>query len=273
MKIRNVILFFAALITFVPQVYGAPQGVARKIVITATTSDVQLIAKAVGADRVDAAVMIAPTICPSNTDLSPETLKRISKSNIVLSRPYEKWVSSLKYKAVGDTAVLYKTLKTEGNLMIPYINIRAAREFEEIISLLDLSSADYYKDNLAAYAYSVTFKATELQKQFAKYKNVKVVCNNRLQTFLEWLGFNVVAVYGKKEEMSARELTKIHQTIQDEGVTLVVDNLQSGTDIGFMLSEDNKTKYAVISNFPLGGNYLSTLEDNAQKLLKALAQK
>ncbi|MCL2389565.1 MAG: hypothetical protein FWC85_04205, partial [Elusimicrobia bacterium] len=93
---------------------------------------------------------------------------------------------------------------------------------------------------------------------------------HNLKTFLEWLGFNVVATYRTQNELSARQLAELNRTIQQRNVVLVVDNLQAGTNIGFMLSEDNGLRHAVISNFPLGGSYLSTLQDNIQRISRAL---
>ena len=268
--------FYLTLTVFLLAVFiSAPaalfaHGHQRRINITATTSDLQLIAREIGGTRVDAAAMIHPTICPSQTDLSPRVLERVARSNIVLSRPRETWVSALRFKAVGTIATLYQVIRAEGNLMVPYLHIRAATEFLELISRLDPNSRSYYEANFSEYVYRIRFEADRLRRMLDGKRNVNIISEHNLKTFLEWLGFNVVATYRTQNELSARQLAELNRTIQQRNVVLVVDNLQAGTNIGFMLSEDNGLRHAVISNFPLGGSYLSTLQDNIQRISRAL---
>lgn len=87
---------------------------------------------------------------------------------------------------------------------------------------------------------------------------------------LEWLGFRVVATYGRPEEFSARELTRLARVAVDSGVGLVVDNLQSGPEAGKPLAEVLKVPQVTLTNFPGAEGYPQTLAANAAALVRAL---
>ena len=83
---------------------------------------------------------------------------------------------------------------------------------------------------------------------------------------------NEVMKYNKPENISPDEMKMLVKKAQNENVSIVIDNLQIGTEIGRTLSQDLKIKHAVISNFPLGNSYFSTLKDDISKIDKALQQ-
>ena len=49
-------------------------------------------------------------------------------------------------------------------------------------------------------------------------------------------------------------------------VALVVDNLQSGPNTGKQIAEDIGAAHVTLSNFPLKGSFIETLEENVAKL-------
>jgi zinc transport system substrate-binding protein len=97
-----------------------------------------------------------------------------------------------------------------------------------------------------------------------------VLAADRQASFLAWLGFRVVATYGRAEDFTAQELTRLARVAQDSGVGLIVDNLQSGPDAGRPLAEALKVKQVTLTNFPLHGDYIEALLANADTLAKLL---
>ena len=87
---------------------------------------------------------------------------------------------------------------------------------------------------------------------------------------MQWLGFDVVIVYGNPNNLSSLDLTKISNKIKDNNVKYIVDNLQVGTDIGRTLSKELNLKQIIISNFALGNSYINTLKNNIEKIDKVL---
>jgi len=242
----------------------------KKIKIVATTSNLATIINEICKDKVDIVTLIPSTSCPSNYDIDPETIKNISKSNIILYHSWQKqWIADLKYK-ISNLGIVYRQLNTEGNLMIPYINLMAAEELLGLLSIWDQENKDFYEKNYLEYSFKVNFISEQAIRNNSKRYGKKIVCHSKLSTFMEWLGFNVVMVYGKPTSLSSLDLAKITKRIKENNVKYVVDNLQVGTDIGRTLSNDLKIKQIVISNFALGNSYINTLKNNIEKIDKVL---
>ncbi len=240
-----------------------------KIVITATTSNIGEIVKAVGGDKVDAEAMLKPVSCPGNYDLTPAMLKRVRKSNLILSHNWEKWINKLKLEA-GDMGKIYKQTATEGNWMIPYIRIRAAQEIADILAGLDSENKKYYEDNYSSYAYGVSFASEKAKKELSGAYGVKVIANDKIKDFLESYGFEVIAVYGKQEDLTVKKMAHLVNEGKKHKIKIVVDSLQAGPATGKELANSIGAKQVAVSNFVLGGSYVNTLEDNVEKLKKAL---
>ena len=71
-----------------------------------------------------------------------------------------------------------------------------------------------------------------------------------LQTFIESAGFNVVATYNPPETLSAGDITTLLETARNEGVALVVDNLQIDTEFGAGIASQVGAEHVVLTNFP-----------------------
>jgi len=264
-------ILFLVLVLSAAQAGGAPfsDPNKKKLTVAATTSNIGEIAKAVGGDKVDVEIMLKPLSCPSNVDITPSMAQRVSKSNLILSHKWEKWVDKLKREG-GERVRLFKQAETEGNWMIPYIHIRAAEEIMNMLSYLDIDNAKYYEEKYTRYAYNVRFAGEEARKELAAAYGVKVISNDKIRDFLESFGFEVVAVYGKPEDLTAKKLKSLITEGKKNNVRIVVDNLQAGASTGRELAENLDAKQAVISNFVLGGSFVNTLKDNVSRLKQAL---
>ena len=154
--------------------------------------------------------------------------------------------------------------------MIPYINLKAAQELFELLSIWDKDNKEFYEKNFLDYSFRVNFVSNEITKKATNKYNKKIICNSQLSSFMEWLGFDIVASYGKASNLSSSEMLFLTKKIKEEKVKYVVDNLQAGTDVGRSLSNDLKIKHIVISNFALGNSYINTLKNNVKKIDKAM---
>ena len=250
----SILLFILFLFQTIGLAYSSKQK--KQITITATTSNIATLIKEICKDKVNVITIIPSTLCPSNYDVDARTMKEISTSNAII---YHLWqqelVSDLKYK-ITNLGIIYRQLKTEGNLMIPYINLAAAKEF--------------YEKNFLDYTFKINFICEQIKKNSYNRYNKKIVCNSKLESFMQWLGFDVVIVYGNPNNLSSLDLTKISNKIKDNNVKYIVDNLQVGTDIGRTLSKELNLKQIIISNFALGNSYINTLKNNIEKIDKVL---
>ncbi|MCL2485859.1 MAG: metal ABC transporter substrate-binding protein [Endomicrobia bacterium] len=260
-----IMLSFFALNAYAARFYDPNK---TKIIITVTNSNIGELVNVIGGDKVDVVIMLPPISCPASFDATPSVIERVEKSNLILSMKWEKWVRKIKMEA-GDIGKIYKTMETEGNWMIPHINIRAAEEIKNMLSYMDSVNAKYYAENYSEYIYNVNFVAQEINKELIGVYGKKVISNDKIRDFLESFGLTVIATYGRAEELTAKKLAHLIEEGKKNNVKIVIDNIQSGTATGMDLAKSLGANHAVISNFVLGKSYINTLKDNAARIKKA----
>lgn len=275
MKIKRIfsyILSFAFIILLYQNCFAFREFPVKRIKVAVTTSHLASIIKDICQDKVEIITILPPTVCPSTYDVDANKIKEISKANILMYHYWQqKEVKELKHK-IYKLGIVYRDIKTEGNFMIPYINLRAAEEIKNLFVIWDADNKDFYEENFVNYAYKINNLSEEISKNHSIRYNKNTICHTKIADFLQWLGFNVVMKYNKPENISPDEMKMLIKKAKTENVSIIIDNLQVGTDIGRTLSQDLKINHTVISNFPLGNSYFSTLKDNISKIDKALQQ-
>jgi len=96
-----------------------------------------------------------------------------------------------------------------------------------------------------------------------------VIASSMQKEPLTWIGFRVVAEYGRQEAMSTREVVRLLEIGKNQRVLMVVDNLQSGPDVGKGIAETLSVPHVVLTNFPSEKGYLETLRENVNAVLSA----
>ncbi len=269
MKLNKLILLVLAAI-FIPSfIFSYSPVPDKKIKIAVTTSNVSTLLNEICKDKIDVITIIPTSMCPGSYDIDAKTIKEINRCNAVIYHHWQPWIKTLKGKTT-NLGLVYRELKTKGNYMIPYINLKAAQELLELLSIWDQDNKDFYEKNFLDYSFRVNFVSDEITKKGTNKYHKKIVCNNQISSFMEWLGFDIVAGYGKSSNLSSSEMLFLTKKIKKENVKYVIDNLQAGTDVGRALSTDLKIKHIVISNFALGHSYINTLKNNIEKIDKAL---
>ncbi len=90
---------------------------------------------------------------------------------------------------------------------------------------------------------------------------------------LKWMGFLVVAQYGRQESISAREFVRLLDLGKSQQAVMVVDNLQSGPEVGKGIAESLGIPHVVLTNFPSEKGYPATLAENIEAVLAALEKR
>ncbi|MCJ7576592.1 MAG: zinc ABC transporter substrate-binding protein, partial [Dehalococcoidia bacterium] len=109
----------------------------------------------------------------------------------------------------------------------------------------------------------------------AGLEGVKVICADMQAGFVGWAGFDVVATYGRPEDLSVADVEQLVTEAKEARVALVIDNLQSGaTDTSETMAQDIGAVQVTISNFPGGLENTETwekaIDKNVDLLLEAL---
>jgi zinc transport system substrate-binding protein len=105
--------------------------------------------------------------------------------------------------------------------------------------------------------------------QQASISKKPIIASSMLKEPLEWMGFCVVAEYGRPESLSARKIAELARAGRDKKAIMVVDNLQSGPEAGKGIAEALNVSHVIFSNFPSEKGYAATLRENVSAALTA----
>lgn len=239
------------------------------IPIVASTTLIGTIVQSIGGNRF-AVTTIAPAgLCPGQFDLKPSDVAAANNARLILNHGWEAWYPSLE-KALVPPGPRKVTLTTQGNWMIPDLQKQAAIEIAALLAATDTANADTYQLAVARYQSEVDSGAAAVRALLTGRELPPVIASDQQAPFLVWLGFRVVATYGRAEDFTAQELTRLARVASDSGVKMIVDNLQSGPDIGRPLAEALKVGHVALTNFPLHGSYLQALRANVESLVGTL---
>jgi zinc transport system substrate-binding protein len=250
-------------------VINAKQNEAGIKTIVVTTTHIGAIAKEIGKDKVRLATLVPGGMCPGHFDIAPGMAEEMAKADLFIRHDWGKWIEGFLDGIKSGS--LHKTVvATEGNWMIPEVNIKAAQEITGILMSFDAKNILYYKDNLERYKKKIMAESAQIRKIFKKHKGKKVICSEHQKDFLVWLGLNVVKAYGRAEDQNIKEMADTISIAKKERIALVVDNLQSGPKAGLRIAEDLKVPQVTLSNFPETDSYLETLRKNVRLIEQGL---
>ncbi|MEO0086226.1 MAG: zinc ABC transporter substrate-binding protein [candidate division WOR-3 bacterium] len=249
---------------------------ARPGVVT-STSLLTVIVKAVGGDAFSVQTVAPAIACPGHFDVKPVDVIAASRARLVLNHGWEPWFPNFAAavaNATRDQQVKprFVTAATPGNWMIPEVHKAAAKEVTDLLIEVMPESAAAFRRNLTRYAVVVDSAAAEAQALFAGRRMPAILASDKQAAFLRWLGFRVVAEYGRAEDCTAHDLAELARVARDSAVTLIVDNLQSGPDAGLPLAEALNARHVTLTNFPLDTDYRTAVLDNARKLRTAIEE-
>lgn len=241
--------------------------------IVTSTTDISSVVKALAPDDAKVVNIVPGGVCPSHFDLSPVEANLIFLSDLIIYHGYESWFKKIEELELDIDIV---DLKTDGNWMIPDVYLKGAFEIANILK------EEYASDSIRIDEINRNYKKLKMRidslipiviEKRKSIKGVKVVCNDRQEDFLKFLGAEVVSVFSPGDEISLKEISEVIKKSSEEKVQLVVDNLQSGQKVGRTVAEELKCKYIILSNFPDEAGYKATLLENIDLLLEILSDK
>lgn len=247
---------------------GCGKPVAEKPVILTTTSMLGVIVSEIAGENYRVEVIVPGGQCPGHFDLQPETIKGLNNGLVIFNHGYEDWLDKLLRAA--DTPPPVNTLAAEGNIMIPENHKRIADGVVAYLYKADVQNSSYYLENLKRYNEKINRVWEYINEHKAALQDLSAISSVHQSDFLTWLGVRVIARYDRAEDLNPRILSELTALGAEHGVALVVDNLQSGSDIGRGLAGELGAAHITLTNFPLDKDYPGTLMDNFDALLASL---
>ncbi len=250
-----------------------------KLKVATGTSLIADIVKNVGGDKVETVNIVPPAACPGHFDLKPGDVQKLAEARLFLRHDWQgKMFTKELIESVHNKDLQVVEVAVAGNWMAPPVQKEAVTKIAGILMEKDPSNRDYYEQNADRLVSLIDSKGKETlsRLQAAGAGGVKVLCSDMQQGFLKWAGFDVVATYGRPEELSPQKMQELINKGKQAGVKLVVDNLQSGPDAGKGMAKELGAAQVTISNFPGGlpqtDTWSAALDKNVELLLDALKE-
>ena len=245
----------------------------EKPLVIATTAILADFAEAVGGELIEIYVITPSGICPAHYDIRPSDIRAVARASLVLYHGFEPWLEDL-IASSGNVGV--KRIQVKGPWNIPPQAVELVGKIAEALAEVDPADAEQFQANAQGYQEEITALADQLQAEAAELRvgEAKAIVMKWQEGFVGWIGFTIVATYPPPEMLSLGEVSELIRIGREEGVALVVDNLQSGIDFGARLAFEIGAVHVVLTNFPGAlphtATYLEMLRYNADQLFGAL---
>ncbi|MDW8103642.1 MAG: metal ABC transporter substrate-binding protein [Armatimonadota bacterium] len=247
---------------------------AEPLRVVATTSLLASVIQEVGGGRVQVTVLIPPASCPGHFDLRPGDVAAIRRSGVLFAHQFERFVDRVG-EAAGKGVRVYR-VAVEGNWLVPDTYVRAAEQVAAVLIRIDPAGKAVYQRRLSQLRQRARALDSELRQHLASagVARTPVVGAQMLEPLLRWMGLNLVATYGRAEDLAPAQWQQVAHTARSAGARLVVDNLQSGADTGTQLARELGVQHVVLSNFPGGfantSSWESCLRENVRRIIEGV---
>ena len=225
--------------------------------------------------------LIPPGMCPGHYDVKPSDVEILADSKALIIHNWQQDKANITglIHAADNPDLIIKVIDIPDDPMEPEVESEGVDKIAQALCEIDSANAAYYQKKAKERTQAILAKGKEVKGrlQKAKVSGVKVICSGMQAGFIKWAGFDVVATYGRPEELSVAEVEQLVTKAKQAGVALVIDNLQSGeAGNSETMARDIGAVQVVISNFPGGFENTETwekaIDKNTDLLLEALAK-
>jgi zinc transport system substrate-binding protein len=242
--------------------------------ITSGSAFITNIVNDVADGRLEPHTLIRPGDCPGHHDIKPGDVRALNNSKALIIHNYQQNYDYIReLREAADNPVLdIVAIEITGNWMAPPVQAEAVNKITQALAEIDPENAAYYQDRAAERVRAIMEKSEDVRARLADMgvDGMKVVCGEMQAGFLRWAGFDIVATYGRPEDLSSATLEEVVTQATAAGVRLVIDNLQSGEIPA--LAEDIGAVHLTLSNFPGGFRNTDTWEKALDKNLDLLEE-
>ena len=160
--------------------------------------------------------------------------------------------------------------------MTPPVQQKAVDEIISALSNVDADNAAPFQKSATDYKDTIVAKEAELKAELAQtnVSDINVLCAEQQAGFAKWVGLNVVATFGRPESLTPQVVKELVDKGKESGVTLVIDNMQSGQDAGAVIAEELGCDRIILSNFPGGyentGTWEEAIDRNIELIMGAI---
>jgi zinc transport system substrate-binding protein len=264
-----------ALVTLLVLTHHAPPAVD----IMGGSSFIVNIIQDVAEGKLEARTIIPPGTCPGHYDVKPSEIVALNNSKAFFIHNYQQNYQNIvgAIAAADNPNLVVTVLNITGNWMVPAVQAEAVGKIAQALGEMYPENAAYYQGNATEREQAILGYGDEVKDrlQDAGVEGVKVICAEMQAGFVSWAGFDIVATFGRPEDLTPAQVADLIDEAQEAGAALIIDNLQSGsTTLGPSMEQDIDAVAVTISNFPGGLENTETwekaIDKNVDLLLAAL---
>jgi len=258
---------------------GACEEGTDRLYVVCMTTVLASVVEQVGGPYVDVEAIVPPGFCPGHYDIRPSDIEAVRQADLLIGHiAVFPWVEDL-LEAAGRSVDELHMLSGPWNT--PYAAISYVSNITALLCghpATDSTMRDYFTSANSSLCSELHDLATELEAKADELgvSSVKVICMQWQVSFVSWLGFNITATFPPPERMSPADIEALVELGKREGVAIVIDNLQSGTEVGTELAREIGAEHVVLTNFPGAIPGTGTLADmiryNAGQLFNATSR-
>jgi zinc transport system substrate-binding protein len=258
---------------------GCTEKTPAKLKVTTTTSLMAIIAQDVGGNKIEVANIIPPAQCPGHFDVKPSDIQLMTDARLFLMHGWQgEMFSSDLITSANNPNLTVVVINTQGNWMTPHVQIQATKDITQTLCEVDEDNKAYYQDNAEKRERIIQDKGNEMKAKLeaSNTSEINVLCTEQQTGFVQWAGFNVIATYGRPDELTVQKKAELVDQGKETNVALIIDNLQSGASTGVQTAQEIGADQVTLSNFPGGFSNTETwdkaIEKNVDLLLEALKE-
>jgi zinc transport system substrate-binding protein len=244
----------------------APAKTVNLNVVTSTSLIAQIVTRVAG-DDVSVINIIPPAQCPGHFDVKPGDIQKLVDADLFLLHGWqgEKFSQELIDSADNpDLTVVSLDIQTteSDNWMVPSVQREATDRIADALCQVDSENSAAYQQRAAEYSSAISVKETDLRAELDQFdlSAINVMCAEMQAGFVVWLGLNIITSYGRPDTFTPQEVRELVDTGRETGVSLIIDNLQSGQDAAKAVAEELGCSRIILSNFPGGFTDTETWE-------------
>lgn len=274
-KILITIIVLTIVFLFIYPIAAATQTNKEHPSVVCTTTILANFTEQIVQDLVTVTTIAPPGMCPAHFDIKPSQLKAVNEAKVLISHNFEPWVENLLVSA--DRTVIERLI-LDGPWNNPPSALEKINQISETLIKQFPQFENEFTVNTKEYIQEINKQSKELKDRAEKLNivNYEIIASTHQEPFAAWLGLNIVDTFSSPESVSTKKFLELILVGKKEGISLVVDNLQSGTDLGARIASDTNAKHAVLTNFPGLIPQTETLADmltyNAEQIFKVLGE-
>lgn len=203
----------------------------------------------VGGDKVDVISLVQPGVCPDHFDVRPSIISEVNTASLIVYHGIEPWLDGL-IEASDNRNV--KKLFLSGPWGTPPLAIDKINSIKNALIEIDPQNKEYYKKNAEAISRELEELNQKILEDAKEHEvsNYKAIVMSWQAAFAQWIGLEIVNTYPPPETMSIQNVQNLVKIGKEEGVTFIIDNLQSGTSLGTQMAGEIGCRHIAFSNFP-----------------------